>query len=186
MTKKHVLAAAATTVLIVGATPLSAASIHRDGTAMTAGRSGVANMDNRTYRAASRQRNFRAAQSQNGGPLGAPLTAAQGIGTAAAGTGLAIAGGAAATAAGYRYGYPAYGGAAYGPPAYGDAYASPGYRRAAYVPSGAYSSYAYSPAVLSTDIGHSFYNGFGSPAPASQDNCAVDGGYGRRDYSAAC
>ena len=50
----------------------------------------------------------------------------------------------------------------------------------------AYGSYNGAPGGFARDIGHSYYNGFGSPAPASQDNCAVDAGYGRKDYSLAC
>jgi len=184
MSMKHVLAAAAAGALIIGAAPLSAGPLHQDVTAMKAAASNsITNVHYRTYRKSqarvTRGRNWNAA-----GPLALPSAAAGGavgLGAAAVGTGLGIAsgvvGGTAAAVTGYPYGYASYGNpyGAYG--AYG------------YAPD-AYGSYAYSPGYNSApgfvggrDIGHSYYNGFGSPEPASQDNCAVDAGYGKKDYS---
>jgi len=195
MTKTHVLAAVAAGAVMVGATSLSAAPLAANGTALrSAAPDGVTQVKYKKHRArhhAMRTGNWNGAYAGNwngardwsrGGPFGLPFAAAEGaagLGAAAVGAGLgtagAIVGGTTAAVTGYPYsGYP-YG--TYGSYAY-----APGY---------AYGSYAYAPGTygsfgLAPDIGHSYYNGFGSPAPASQDNCAVDGGYGRRDYSIAC
>lgn len=110
------------------------------------------------------------------GLLDAPFAAVEGVGVATgaalAGAGAVIGGTTAAVT-----GYPYWSTNAYG--SYG------------YAP-GAYGSYAYAPGAYppgpnygwAADRGHQYYNG--AAAPASQDNCAVDGGYGRLDYSIAC
>jgi hypothetical protein len=96
------------------------------------------------------------------------------------GTAGAIVGGTTAAVTGYPYG--AYGNYGYAPRSVYGGYAyAPGYANAPdyrYAP-GSYGSFGFAP-----DIGNGYYNGFA--APASQDNCAVDAGYGRRDYAVAC
>jgi hypothetical protein len=177
ITKKHVLAAAAAGALAFGASSLSAAPMQSHGAAFNAATSdGVTHVHYKKHKAQHRvmhQRNWNAANAQDPGLLGVPFAAAQGavgLGAAAVGTGLGIAGDVVGGTAAAVTGYPYYGSYGYAPGAY--AYA-PGY------------AYGGGPAWgLSPDIGHSYYNGVG--APASQDNCAVDAGYGRRDYSAAC
>jgi hypothetical protein len=193
MTKKHVLAVAAAGALAFGATSLSAAPIASGTAVKSAASDGVTQVKYKKHQArhhAMRAGNWNGGYARNSnsgrdwsqlGPLGLPFAAAEGavgLGAAAVGAGLgtagAIVGGTTAAVTGYPYsGYPygAYGSYAYAPgypnaPAYG------------YAP-GAYGSFGFAP-----DIGHGYYNGFA--APASQDNCAVDGGYGRRDYSLAC
>ncbi|MFL4968796.1 MAG: hypothetical protein ACJ8EU_08730 [Xanthobacteraceae bacterium] len=184
MTKKHVLATVAAGALMLGATSLSAAPITSGASVKPAASDGVTQVKYKKHQA---RHHAMRARSWNGGgewsqwgPLGLPFAAAEGavgLGTAAVGAGLgtagAIVGGTTAAVMGYPYsGYP-YG--AYG--SYG------------YAPRDVYGSYAYAPGPyrsfgFAPDIGHGYYNGFA--APASQDNCAVDGGYGRRDYSVAC
>lgn len=204
MTKKHVFAAAAG-ALMLGTTALSAAPMQSNGTLEQGASSGATKVHDRTHRTmrhhASRSREgVRAAdmnQAYQGqwdnrtyqgqwGPFGLPFAAAQGaaeLGTAAVGAGLgtagAVVGGTVGALTGYPYGYGAYGSYGYVP---GDSYASYGYAPGAY----GYAPGSSGSVGLGRDIGHSYYNGFGSPAPASQDNCAVDGGYGRKDYSVAC
>jgi len=195
MTKKLVLVAAAAGALAVGAAPSTAAPVHADSTAIKAAPGGVTQVHYQKHRTVRHQvlrergRNAAAqtwgpnAAVQTWGPAGLPFAAAEGaveLGAAAVGTGLGIAGnvvgGTAAALTGTRYGYGAYGTYDYAPGAYGSYAYAPGY-----------AGYGYAPASgLGHDIGHSYYNGSGSPAPASQDNCAVDGGYGRKDYSLAC
>jgi len=166
MTTKHALAVATAGTMMLGATSLSAAPIQSDGAALKAGDSGLTRVQSRTHHTArhraARVKDQASVQDwgrndsgQNWGPFGLPFAAAEGIGAA---TGAIIAGGTAAVT-----GYP------YGPYAYHNPYARD-----------AYGSYAYAPG-WGRDIGHAYYNG--SAAPASQDNCAVDGGYGRKDYS---
>jgi hypothetical protein len=185
MTKKHVLAAAAAGALMVGATSLSAAPLTSSGTALKSATSdGVTQVKYRKHQArhhAMRTRNWNGGQNwSQWGPLGLPFAAAEGavgLGAAAVGAGLgtagAIVGGTTAAVTGYPYsGYP-----------YGH------YGSYAYAPGGVYERYAYAPRAYGTfgfapDIGHGYYNGF--TAPASQDNCAVDAGYGRLDYAVAC
>jgi hypothetical protein len=199
MTKKHVLAAVAAGALALGTTSLSAAPIASGTSVKAAASDGVTQVrykKNQARHHAMRTRNWngayarnwngRYARSWNGGhrwsqwgPFGLPFAAAEGavgLGAAAVGAGLgtagAIVGGTTAAVTGYPYaGYPygAYGTYRYAPSAYGSY---------AYAP-GRYGSFAFAP-----DRGHGFYNGFA--APASQDNCAVDGGYGRLDYAVAC
>jgi hypothetical protein len=165
MTKKHVLALVAATAMVLGGTSLSSArdSVKKSGM-------------KRSHHAMQVQRNGwnQGWQARTDNPLTWPFAAAQGAGAAAGaivgGTAAAV-GGTVGAATGYPYnGYP-YGG--YGSYAYAPGYESSG-------------SYSYAPGGFARDIGHSYYNGFGSPAPASQDNCAVDAGYGRKDYSLAC
>jgi hypothetical protein len=193
MTKKHVLAAAAAGALALGATSLSAAPIASGTALKSAAPDGVTQVKSKKHQArhhAMRARHWDGGYARNWnsgnnwsqwGPFGLPFAAAEGavgLGAAAVGAGLgtagAIVGGTTAAVTGYPYaGYP-YG--AYGSYAYAPGYAkAPDYR---YAP-GSYGSFGFAP-----DIGHGYYNGFA--APASQDNCAVDGGYGRRDYSVAC
>ena len=177
MTTKHALVAATAGTMMLGVTSLSAAPIQSDGTALKATDSnGVTRTHYRAQRIprhhAARvkdearlqnwNQNYSRAQNwnqnnwtRNWGPFGLPFAAAEGL---AATTG-AIVGGATAAVTGYPY----------GPYAYHNPYARD-----------AYGSYAYAPG-WGRDIGHAYYNG--SAAPASQDNCAVDGGYGRKDYS---
>ena len=121
-----------------------------------------------------------------------PFAAAEGaigLGTAAVGAGLGTAGAVVGGTTAAVTGYPVQrlslrslwqlclcAGGAYGSYAYAPGYANaPDYR---YAP-GSYGSLGFA-----RDIGHGYYNGFA--APASQDNCAVDAGYGRLDYSVAC
>lgn len=162
LNKKHILAFAAAGAMALGATSVSAAPVLTGTTAIRA-----ANTDGMTQVRYKRQKTQHRVlqQSQNRDLLGAPVAAAAGT---AAVTG-AVVGGTAAALTGYPYAY--------------DVYAYSRY------PYGAYGSYAYAPAPTATfglapDIGHRYYNGFA--APASQDNCAVDGGYGRLDYSVGC
>jgi hypothetical protein len=167
MTKKHVLALVAAGALVLGGTSLSTA---RDG-----------------VKKSSMKRSHHAAMQQHGwnngwhahaaNPLSWPFAAAEGAGLAAGaivgGTAAAVGGTASALTGQPYYGHPYY---PYG--SYGSYAQAPGYD--------GYGSYNYAPGGFARDIGHSYYNGFGSPAPASQDNCAVDAGYGRKDYSVAC
>jgi hypothetical protein len=159
LNKKHILAVAAAGAVAFGATSLSAAPVLTNTAAIKA-----ADADTMTQVRYKRHRTHHRVlrQSQNWGVFGAPFAAAAG---AAAVTG-AVVGGTTAALTGYPYAYGPY---AYGPYAYD-----------------AYGSYAYAPNGLgwSPDIGHRYYNG--AAAPASQDNCAVDGGYGRLDYAVAC
>ncbi|HKA71167.1 MAG TPA: hypothetical protein VKE26_05140 [Xanthobacteraceae bacterium] len=180
LNKKHVLAIAAGGAMMLGASPLIAAPVPSGTAALKA-----ANADGITevrYKHRKPHHKSQARLMQNwrhAGPTGAPYAAAAGVGAA---TGAVVGGALATTGAvvggatgypygygyPYRYGYGAYASNPYG--AYGNAYNS-----YAYAP-GAYGAYG-----LSRDIGNGFYN-YGA-APASQDNCAVDGGYGRLDYS---
>ena len=167
LNKKHMLTLAAASAMALGASSLSAAPVLSNNVALKdASADGITQV-----RYKHRKSHARLRQSQDwqaAGPFGAPFAAAAGVGAA---TG-AVVGGALSTAGavvGGVTGYP------YGPYAYDNAYGS-----YAYAPNG----YGYGGYGLSTDIGHAYYNG--GAAPASQDNCAVDGGYGRRDYSAAC
>jgi hypothetical protein len=192
-TTKHVLAAAAAGALALGATSLSAAPIASDTALKSAASDGVTQVKYKKHQArhhAMRARNWNGGYARNWnsgrdwsqwGPFGLPFAAAEGavgLGAAAVGAGLgtagAIVGGTTAAVTGYPYsGYP-YG--AYGSYAY-----APGYANA---PAYGYAPGAYGRFGLAPDIGHGYYNGFA--APASQENCAVDAGYGRRDYSLAC
>jgi hypothetical protein len=203
MTKTHVLAAVAAGALALGAPSLSAAPMASGTAVKSATSDGVTQVKSKKHQARHHSMRVRSsdsyARSWNGrqdwsqwGPFGLPFAAAEGaigLGTAAVGAGLgtagAIVGGTTAAVTGYPYtGYPygAYGRYGYAP---GDVFGSyayaPGYANAPatrYAP-GSYGSFGFAP-----DIGHGYYNGFA--APASQDNCAVDAGYGRLDYSAAC
>jgi len=160
LNKKHVLAIAAGGAMMLGASPLMAAPVVTGTAAIKAantdGITEVRHKHHKTHARVHQSRNW-----QNAGPFGAPFAAAAGVGAA---TGAIVGG-----VTGYPYGgYGAYGGYPYGP--YGNAYGS-----YAYAP-GPYGAYG-----LSRDIGNGYYNY--RAAPASQDNCAVDGGYGRLDYS---
>jgi hypothetical protein len=178
MTKKHVLALAAAGTMVLGATSLSSAEdifYNSGGVSPTTAYNEVT--PRKAQRAKYRHsRDLRARQdwrAQSDNPLTWPFAAAAG----AVGTAGAIVGGAASVLPGY-YPYSGYSREAYGSYAY-----APGAHDGAY---GAQASYPYAPGGVSRDIGHSYYNGFGSQAPASSDNCAVDAGYGRKDYSVAC
>jgi hypothetical protein len=162
MTKKHVLALVAASAMVLGSTSLSTA---RDGVK----KSGM----KRSHHVAMQQHGWNSGwQAQAANPLSWPFAAVEGAGLAAG----AIVGGTAATVGGTA---AALTGHPYGPyGTYGSYAQAPGYD--------AYGSYNDAPGGFARDIGHSYYNGFGSPAPASQDNCAVDAGYGRKDYSLAC
>jgi hypothetical protein len=196
MTKKHVLAAAAAGALALGATSLSAAPAAAGTALKSAASDGVTQVKYKKHQArhhAMRARNWNSGRDwSQWGPFGLPFAAAEGaigLGTAAVGAGLgtagAVVGGTTAAVTGYPYsGYPYghYGSYAYAPGgAYGSYAYAPGYANAPdyrYAP-GSYGSFGFA-----RDIGHGYYNGFA--APASQDNCAVDAGYGRLDYSVAC
>jgi hypothetical protein len=192
--KKHVLACMAAGAVALGATSLSATPVSASQTAVKAAApDGVSQAKYRKHRNVRAQhvrdwrgqhyaRDWRGQQVDAfGNPITWPFAAAAGAATAAgtivggtlAGAGTAtgaIIGGTAAALTGNPYGYHPY---AYDP--YGSYAYAPG-------PDGAF-DYAYAPQGLGVDIGHSYYNGFGSRAPASSDNCAVDAGYGRKDYS---
>jgi len=169
LAKKHVLALAAAGTMMLGATSLPAAPIQSDGTALKATDSNGVTRTHQGQRItrhhAARVKDQARVQegnqnywSRNWGPFGLPFAAAEGLAT----TTGAIVGGTTAAVTGYPY----------APYAYHRPYARD-----------AYGSYAYAPEGLARDIGHAYYNYDGSPAPASQDTCAVDGGYGRKDYS---
>jgi hypothetical protein len=191
--KKTTLACATAVGLALGATSLSAQPLDYTGS-QTGPRTetgvGSTPMRYKTHRKHARvQRHVRAHQRhgylaqprQSYGLLDAPFAAVEGVGAATgaalAGAGAVI-GGTTAAVTGYPY-WSAnnYGGS------YGGNYG--------YAPS-PYGSYAYAPGAYASgpyygwaaDRGHQYYNG--AAAPASQDNCAVDGGYGRLDYSIAC
>ena len=179
MTKKHVLALAAGALLL--ATTAASAGPVRDSVRMSANPDGVRQVHYKTSQVKKqrvlRHQALRARVNTVGyrNPLGLPFAAAAGAGTVAG----AVIGGAANTAGaviggttGVLTGYP------YDPIYGGYAYAGPGHGSYALVPEASFG--------LGVDRGHSFYNGLGAPAPASQDNCAVDGGYGRRDYAIGC
>jgi hypothetical protein len=172
LNKKHALALAAASVIALGATSsLSAAPVLTNTASVKAANDdGVTQVRYKHHRTHIRgQQLWTQQQSQNWGPFDAPAAAVAGAGAIAGGalaTTGAIVGGTTAAVTGYPYGYGSY---AYAPNAYG-AYA--------------YAPGPYSPGGFARDIGHQYYNG--AAAPASQDNCAVDGGYGRLDYSAAC
>lgn len=200
VTKKRVLAAAAAGAMMLGATQLSSAEsmrgTFRGKSELSAASKHVKHVRSHRY-VTERAPVYGSPRWQNAGPLALPFAAVEGAGAvagAAIGTAGAIVGGTTAAVTGGPYaGYPfGYAGYPYGYNSYNSyAYAPNGYNSYAYAPGayGAYDAYAAYPAGgygLSRDIGHSFYNGVGSPAPASQDNCAVDGGYGRKDYSIAC
>jgi len=163
LNKKHVLAVAAGGALMLAASPLMAAPVLSNAAAVkNADTDGITQVryKHRKSQARLQQQNW-----QGAGPFGLPFAAAAGAGAVAGGalaTGGAIVGG---TVTGYPYGpYASY--------PYGN-----GYGAYAYAPNG----YGYGGYGFSNDIGHGYYNG--SAAPASQDNCAVDAGYGRLDYS---
>jgi hypothetical protein len=164
--KKHALALAAASAMALGATSLSAAPVLTNTASVKA-----ASADGMTQvRYKHHRTHVRGGQSQNWGPFGVPFAAAAGAGAIAGGalaTTGAIVGGTTAAVTGYPYG----------------PYANSGYGAYAYAPD-AYGSYAYAPGGLARDIGHGYYNGVA--APASQDSCAVDGGYGRLDYAVGC
>ena len=167
VTKKHVLALVAAGAMVLGGTSLSTA---RDSTKKS-------NMK-RSHHAMQVQRDgWNQSWQAQANPLSWPFAAAEGAGLAAGaivgGTAAAVGGTAAALTGQPYYGHPYYPYGTYGSYAY-----APGHD--------AYGAYAAAPSGFARDIGHSYYNGFGSPAPASQDNCAVDAGYGRKDYSLAC
>lgn len=172
LNKKHALALAAASVIALGATSsLSAAPVLTNTASVkAANQDGLTQVRYKGHRTHVRTQR----QSRNWGPFDVPGAAVAGtgaiVGGALAATG-AIVGGTTAAVTGYPYGYNRYG---YAPGAY-DSYA--------YAPEG-YGAYGYAPGGLSVDRGHQFYNG--NAAPASQANCAVDGGYGRLDYGAAC
>src|SRR5919198_5042924 len=160
--KKHVLAFAAAGAVAFGATSVPAAPVLTNTAAVkTPGADGITQV-----RLKKHKLSHRVQQSQDLGPFGLPFAAAAGAGAA---TGAAIAG--AGTVSGALIG--------------GTTAAVTGYP---YWPYGdAYGSYAYAPAPYASfgwSAGHGYYNSFA--APASQDNCAVDGGYGRLDYGVAC
>jgi hypothetical protein len=203
--KKHVLACMAAGAVALGATSLSATSVSAGQTAIKAATPDGTQVKYRKHRNVRAQhvrdwrgqhhvRDWRAQQVDAfGNPITWPFAAAAGAATTAgtivggtlAGAGTAtgaIIGGTAAALTGNPYGYHPY---AYDP--YGSYAYAPGTYSAPYGNASAYSDgafdYAYPPQGLGVDIGHSYYNGFGSGAPASSDNCAVDAGYGRKDYS---
>jgi hypothetical protein len=183
--KKTTLACATAVGLVLGATSLSAQPAayteSQTGPRTEAG-VGVTPMRYQTHRKhAHVQKHVRAHQRhgylaqprQSYGLLDAPFAAVEGVGAttgaALAGAGAVI-GGTTAAVTGYPYwSTNAYGSYGYAPNAYGSYAYAPG----AYAP-GPYSGWA-------ADRGHQYYNG--AAAPASQDNCAIDGGYGRLDYS---
>jgi len=175
MTKKHVLALTAAGAVIAGATSLPAASPASARGVKSTDAAAAMPMRHRTHRVAHRS----TIRTQNGLAAGAQNaeTAANLGSEAAIGGGTVsgpVIGGTAAAVTGYPYGTYGY------PYAYG-AYARYPYGGLGY---GAYGSYASAPGYgFARDIGHNAYNGIGAPEPASQDNCAIDGGYGRKDYS---
>lgn len=194
--KKTTLACATAVGLGLGATSLSAQPAAYTGSQTgprTEAGVGVTPTRYKNHRAHARvQKHVRAHQQhgylaqpqQSYGLLDAPFAAVEGVGAATgaalAGAGAVI-GGTAAAVTGYPYwSTNAYGSYGYAPRAYGSYAYAPGYAYApsAYAP-GPYQSYGWA-----ADRGHQYYNG--AAAPASQDNCAVDGGYGRLDYSIAC
>lgn len=178
MLKKHVITLAAAGAMALGATAVSAAPVRSNAASLKAAHAdGMTQVNYKRHRAHARvhqSQNWRVQRSQNwNGPFGAPFAAAAGVGAVtgaivggALSTTGAIVGGTTAAVTGYPNGYGAYGSYAYAPDPYG--------------------SYAYAPGPygVSRDIGNGYYNGFA--APASQDNCAGDGGYGRRDYAIGC
>jgi hypothetical protein len=172
LNKKHALALVAASFVALGATSsLSAAPVLGNTAAVKA-----ANEDGLTQVRYTRHRTHIRTQqfSRNWSPLDVPGAAVAGAGAIAGGalaTTGAILGGTTAAITGYPYGYSGYG------------FGARAYNSYGYAPGG-YGAYAYAPGGLAVDRGHQFYNGYA--APASQDNCAVDGGYGRLDYSAAC
>lgn len=174
LTKKHALALAAAGVVALSTTSLSAAPVLTNTASVKAANdTGLTQVRYKRHRTHVRTQQF----SRNWTPFDAPAAAVAGAGAIAGGalaTTGAIVGGTTAAVTGYPYGPYAYSGHGYGAGAY-NSYA--------YAPEG-YGAYAYAPGGLGADRGHQFYNG--NAAPASQDNCAVDGGYGRLDYSAAC
>jgi hypothetical protein len=179
LNKKTMLACAASAGVAFGATSLSAQPMAYNGsqtglrTEAGAGRTQMRYRTHRKHARVHQRQGFVAQPRQSYGLLDAPFAAIEGVGVATgaalAGAGAVI-GGTTATVTGYPY---------WSTNAYGSyAYAL-----------GAYGSYAYAPGPyqsdgLTVDRGHQFYNG--AAAPASQDNCAVDAGYGRLDYSIAC
>ena len=177
-TNKHVVALAAAGALMLGATSISSAAPARSDTAAkAAGFAGTTHVRYRSHRPIRAQ----AARPQAWNPLALPFAAAAGAGTVAG----ALVGNTTAAVTGYPY----YGYGSYPYDGYRSYASAPGYPYNTY--GDAYGSYAYAPGAyggvgLGRDIGHSTYNGIGSTAPASQDNCAVDAGYGRRDYAIGC
>ena len=195
MTKKHVLALTAAGAVIAGATSLPAASPASARGVKSTDAAAAMPMRHRTHRVAHRStirtQNGLAAGAQNADnwnaqslnqprSAGWPAATAANLGSEAAIGGGTVSGpvigGTAAAVTGYPYG------------TYGYPYANGAYARYPYGGYGAYRSYAYAPeyaasAGFARDIGHSAYNRIGAPEPASQDNCAIDGGYGRKDYS---
>lgn|SRR5262245_2706628 len=189
--KKTTLACATAVGLALGATSLSAQPLDYTGSQngpRTEAGAGSAPMRYKSHRRHARvQKHVRAHQQHSYlaqprpsyGLLDAPFAAVEGVGAATgaalAGAGAVI-GGTTAAVTGYPY---------WSANAYGGHYGNP------YAPA-AYGSYAYTPGAYApgpyygwaADRGHQYYNG--AAAPASQDNCAVDGGYRRLDYSIAC
>jgi hypothetical protein len=167
LNKKHVLAVAAASVMAFGATSFSAASaMPQSAGARAAKTHGMTQVHYKRHRT-----HLRSEQSRNwGGPFGAATVPGAVVGGALATTGAIVGGTLATTGAivGGTTGYP------YGPYAGGYAYAPQGYGAYAYAPGG----------YVSRDIGNGYYNGV--TAPASQDSCAGDGGYGRLDYAIGC
>ena len=169
LNKKHVLAIATGGALMLAASPLVAAPVLSNTAAVkNADTDGITQV---RYKHRKTHARLQSQNWQNAGPFGLPFAAAAGAGAIAGGalaTTGAIVGGTTAAVTGYPYGPYAYS-------PYGNAYGS-----YAYAPEyGAYAAYGYN--GLSRDIGNGYYN-YGA-APASQENCAVDGGYGRLDYS---
>jgi hypothetical protein len=174
LSKKHVLAAAAASIMALGATSLSAAPLmsHSAG-ARTANSHGMTQVHYKRHRTHLRMQQL----SRNWSPFDAPAAAVAGAGAIAGGalaTTGAIVGGTTAAVSGYPYGPYTYGGYGYAPNGYG-AYA---YAPGAYAPGG------YATGAYARDIGNGYYNG--NAAPAAQDSCAGDGGYGRLDYAIGC
>jgi len=188
LVKKHVLIATAG-ALMLGTSAVSATGIRPNDSSTATVTRHRTHHAMRHYgvraRGVARADRYAPGYAAYPGPLGLPFAAAQGavdLGTAPVGAGLgaagAVVGGTTSALTGNPYGYYGYYG--YGNYPYGS------YGSYAYAPEYGYAPGSYGSVGLGRDIGHSYYNGFGSPAPASQDNCAGDGGYGRKDYAIGC
>jgi hypothetical protein len=179
LNKKHALALAAASVIALGATSsLSAAPVLTNTASVkAANHDGLTQVRYKGHRTHVRMQR----QSRNWSPFDVPGAAVAGAGAISGGalaTTGAIVGGTTAAVTGRPWPH-AYSGYGYAPGAYNSyAYAPEGYGAYAYAPG------PYAPGGFARDLGHQYYNG--AAAPASQDNCAVDGGYGRLDYGAAC